>query len=203
MHFRRITRSDFPLVGEWLARPHVHRWWNEDHSLDHLEQEFGPGIDGAQRFFGYLASDDDLHDPFGLIQLYPIDDYPAYVEAFDDVYPVTARCWSIDYFIGEPDLVGRGVGRRMVRAFVDLVWSTYEEPSSLVVPVNAANEASWRMLLGAGFEVVARGEMEPDNPIDGRSHHILRLDRPSSPAPSSEACAERRTSPRSERTHYG
>jgi len=35
-------------------------------------------------------------------------------------------------------------------------------------------------LLHAGFRIVARGELEPDNSIDDPSHEILRLDRPSS-----------------------
>jgi aminoglycoside 6'-N-acetyltransferase len=44
--------------------------------------------------------------------------------------------------------------------------------------VSSANQASWRALLAAGFRLVARGELEPDNPIDDRRHEILRVDRP-------------------------
>jgi aminoglycoside 6'-N-acetyltransferase len=44
--------------------------------------------------------------------------------------------------------------------------------------VSSANQASWRALLGAGFGLVARGELEPDNPIDDREHEILQIDRP-------------------------
>ena len=85
---------------------------------------------------------------------------------------------SIDYFIGEPTLVGRGLGAAMIRAFVERIWATNADASCVIVPVNSANIASWRALQSAGFRLVARGELEPDNPIDDRDHELLRIDRP-------------------------
>ena len=85
---------------------------------------------------------------------------------------------SIDYLVGEPDLVGRGVGRSMISAFVAFVWTHDPTTTSLVVPVNSANERSWRALLRAGFHLVARGELDPDNPVHGSLHEVLRIDRP-------------------------
>ena len=58
------------------------------------------------------------------------------------------------------------------------VWTHDPTTMSLVVPVNSANERSWRALLRAGFRLVARGEMDPDNPIHDRMHEVLRIDRP-------------------------
>jgi aminoglycoside 6'-N-acetyltransferase len=46
--------------------------------------------------------------------------------------------------------------------------------------VNSANVASWRALTKAGFTLVTRGEMDPDNPTDERMHEVLQLDRPPS-----------------------
>jgi hypothetical protein len=48
----------------------------------------------------------------------------------------------------------------------------------IVVPVNSANVASWKALLAVGFRLAARGEVEPDNPVDDRMHELLRLERP-------------------------
>ncbi len=66
----------------------------------------------------------------------------------------------------------------MVAAFARQSWTDLPESSCVVVPVNAANRASWRMLEKAGFTLVAEGELEPDNPIDDRGHLVWRLDRP-------------------------
>ena len=65
----------------------------------------------------------------------------------------------------------------MLAAFTRLIWEREPDITHLVVPVNSANVASWRGLLNAGFRLVARGEMEPDNPTDGPDHEILRIDR--------------------------
>ena len=85
---------------------------------------------------------------------------------------------SIDYLVGDPDMIGRGLGSAMISAFVAFVWTHDPTTTSLVVPVNSANERSWRALLRAGFRRVARGELDPDNPIHDRLHEVLRIDRP-------------------------
>jgi hypothetical protein len=60
-----------------------------------------------------------------------------------------------------------------------------DEPAEdhVVVPVNSANERSWRALLRAGFRLVARGEIEPDSPRHESMHEVLRIDRPGGAAP--------------------
>ena len=36
--FRKLGRSDFPLLQKWLAAPHVAVWWNERFDLASLEE---------------------------------------------------------------------------------------------------------------------------------------------------------------------
>ena len=66
----------------------------------------------------------------------------------------------------------------MISAFVERIWAVDPSASCIIVPVNSSNEASWRALLRAGFALLARGELEPDNPIDDPMHEILGLCRP-------------------------
>jgi aminoglycoside 6'-N-acetyltransferase len=114
----------------------------------------------------------------GLVQFCRFADFPAYRDELGAVLPVEDGAASIDYLIGEPTMVGRGVGSAVIAAFVDRVWEAEPTVTHLVVPVNAGNVASWRALEKAGFRRVARGEMEPDAPGDDRMHEILRIDRP-------------------------
>ena len=123
--------------------------------------------------------------PIGLIQYARYADYPEYLDELAPLVQLPAGAVSIDYLIGDPDLVGHGVGTAVIGAFVEWIWRTQPDASSIVVPVSSANEASWRALLRVGFHLSARGELEPDNPIDNRSHEILRLDRPASRLPTS------------------
>ena len=174
--FRRVTRSDFALLSRWLAEPHVARWWNHAYSLEAVETDFGAAIDGLEPAEDYIAL--LAGEPVGLVQYCRFVDYPNYAAELADVYPVGAGAGSIDYLLGDPDRVGRGLGSEMIKAFVTHVWQFDATTSLLVVPVNSANEASWRALLRAGFELVARGNLEPDNPIDEPLHEVLRIDRP-------------------------
>lgn len=174
--FRRVTRADFPTLAGWLSQPHVAEWWAHDTSDEAIERDFGDAVDGREPGQDWLAMLDDR--PFGLIQYSHFVDYPEYVEEMAEVYPVGPGAVSIDYLIGDRSDTGRGQGTAMIAAFVARIWSTDAGAAHVVVPVNSANVASWRALLAAGFVVVARGNLEPDNPAHDPLHEILRTDRP-------------------------
>ncbi len=183
--FERLDRRHFDLLGRWLAEPHVARWWNHDPSPGSIEDNFGDTIDGIEPAEDYIALVDAR--PIGVIQFCLFHDYPEYVAEMTDVYPVDVDTATIDYFIGDPDAVGKGWGTAMVQQFVERIWAEEPAVGHVVVPVNSANVASWKALLNAGFRLVARGELDPDNPIDDRLHEILRIDRPPHMGPSDEA----------------
>ncbi len=176
LSFRRLTRADFGVLAGFLAEPHVARWWNHEFDDAALERDFGASADGVEPGEDWLVLLDDRS--IGLVQYSRYDDYPEYLDELAPIVDVPAGAASIDYLLGDPDLVGRGVGTRTIRAFVERVWSVEPAVPCLIVPVNSANVASWRALLAAGFRLVARGELDPDNPIDDRQHEILRVDRP-------------------------
>jgi len=113
-----------------------------------------------------------------VIQFCRFHDFPEYVAEMADVYPVDVDAATIDYFVGEPTAIGQGLGTAMIGQFVTRIWIEEPDVGHVVVPVNSANVASWRALLNAGFRLVARGELDPDNPIDDRMHEILCIDRP-------------------------
>jgi len=170
-----LERADFPMLATWLAEPLVARWWNHETSAQALERDFGPSIDGtdlSEMFIGHLED-----RPFGLIQRYAIASFAEYVMELETVCIVPAGALSMDYLIGEPDLRGRGIGTQMIAAFVGEAWAAYPDANHVIVPVSAANRASWRALERAGFTRIAEGELEPDNPVDSRDHVIYQASR--------------------------
>lgn len=174
--FRRLTRADFPLLSRWLATPHVMRWWNHDPSLAAIEADFGASIDGDDPADIYIAWLDGA--PAGLIQRYRFIDNPGYLDELAPLVQAPGEGLSIDYFVGEPGLLRRGVGAAMIRALVASTWTDYPAAPSIIVPVNASNTASWRVLERAGFMRIAAGPLEPDNPIDEDAHFVYQVLRP-------------------------
>ncbi|QCX74038.1 hypothetical protein C9F11_01675 [Streptomyces sp. YIM 121038] len=66
----------------------------------------------------------------------------------------------------------------MIRAVIERTWAEHPAAPCVLVPVVAANRASWRALERAGLRRVGTGDLEPDNPVDDRTHYFYRADRP-------------------------
>ncbi len=108
--FRSMSAADLPLVQRWLATPHVRQWWGDP------EKQFGlvsedlnhPSMDQFIVTAGGVSG-----RPFAYLQCY---DPAAWPDNGFGAQPDGAR--GIDQFIGEPDMVDRGHGSALIRAFV-------------------------------------------------------------------------------------
>lgn len=176
IRFRKLLRSDFPLLAHWLGQAHVARWWNHLTSPEALERDFGDAVDNAGPAGDLIALNGD--DPIGLMQISRLSDYPEYRAEFQAIIAVPDTAMTIDYLIGEGSHTGRGLGTAMIRAAVQETWREWPQASAILTAVVVTNSRSWRALERAGFERIAEGDMEPDNPIDTKSHFVYRIDRP-------------------------
>jgi aminoglycoside 6'-N-acetyltransferase len=174
--WRRVGEADFPLLRRWLEQPHVARWWNHETSAEAVARDFGPAARGEEPSEDLLILLDGV--PLGLVQRCLLDDYPEDLAELAAIVDVPSRAVSIDYLIGDPLQVGRGLGPRMIQAVIARTWDEYPGTSAVLVPVVAANRVSWRALEKAGLRRVGEGDLEPDNPIDERAHYVYRIDRP-------------------------
>lgn len=172
LEFTPLRRSDFPLLSDWLATPHVARWWDDDPSPDAIENDYGGCVEGTEPAEVFIVRCDGA--AVGLIQRYRIGAYPQYLGEIAAVVDIPADAASIDYLVGPPDALGKGLGTAMIAAFVARTWQDYPATPSIVVPVHADNRASWRALERAGFVRIAEGALAPDNPIDSRAHYIYQ-----------------------------
>jgi aminoglycoside 6'-N-acetyltransferase len=78
---------------------------------------------------------------------------------------------GVDLLIGEDELAGRGLGPRILEAFVnDLVFAR-AGTHACIATVEEPNRRSWRAFEKAGFRRVR------DVEEDGRPHRLMRLDR--------------------------
>ena len=170
--FTPISRNDFALLSQWLSRPHVRRWWNDDPSLAAIEADYGGCVDGSEPAEVFIAHCGAI--PVGLIQRFRFGAYPQYIGDLAHILPVPADASSIDYLVGPEHAVGKGIGTAMIAAFVARLWDDDPATPAIIVPVQADNRASWRALERAGFTRIASGDLEPDNPIDRAEHYIYR-----------------------------
>jgi aminoglycoside 6'-N-acetyltransferase len=174
--WRTLTPADFPLLGRWLAEPHVARWWNHETAPAAVERDFGPTARGEEPAEDFLALLDD--EPVGLVQRSRLADYQEYLTEFESIVPVPPGAVTVDYLIGDPTRVGAGLGPRMITAMVARTWHDFPQTPAVLVAVVAANRASWRALEKSGATRVGTGPMEPDNPVDDPTHHVYRFERP-------------------------
>lgn len=174
--WRRLDRADFPLVATWLAAPHVHRWWFHEFTPEAVERDFGAGVRGEEAGEDWLVSLDG--EPVALMQRCRISDYAEDFDELSTVMDVAKDVMTLDYLIGDVTRTGRGLGSRLIRWAVERTWTDYPDASAIVIPIVAANRASWRALEKAGATRVVEAELSPDNPVDDRRHFIYRFDRP-------------------------
>ena len=173
--FVALRTTDLPLLAEWLGRSHVARWWREPSDPASVADRYGPlaeGLDTTEAFVVHDAS-----RPIGYVQRYLIEEEPDWRASLRAALP-DAGGIGIDYLIGEPDLVGRGVGRRMIAQFVEECWNRYPSADRITVALQQGNLASWKALEAAGFRRAWSGVIESSDPSDRGPSHIYVADRP-------------------------
>jgi len=171
--FRPFTRVDFPLFAHWLLKPHVAKWYRDPEDRD-VEAVYGPTIDGTDPTDVFIVELD--RRPIGLIQRYRLRDNPEWEETL--ALHLDIPLASIDYLIGDPTLVGKGLGSAVIRAFCPLLFARYPEVEGIAVGLQQENVASWRCLEKAGFTRVREGVLESDDPSDSGPAYVYLLKRP-------------------------
>jgi aminoglycoside 6'-N-acetyltransferase len=162
-----LTRDHFPLLVDWLAQPHVVRWWGEPASMDGIEAEYGPCLDGEDPTQLFLIREGE--QPIGMVQIYRMADNPDYGAVVG--YPAAG---ALDLFIGDLAACNRGLGTRVIGLATERIWLTYPEVTGALAGPSAHNGQSIRAFEKAGFRSVATATVpgEVDEEI------ILYHDRP-------------------------
>jgi len=172
---RQLGREDLPLLSRWLSTPHVQLWWREPGDADAIDAAYRPAIDGADPTELLVAELDGR--PIGMLQRYRLAENPEYQRALGPA-GVPSSAAGLDYLIGDPDLIGRGLGPMMIAAGSAGAWSAYPEITAIVVAVQVGNRRSWRALEKAGYRRLWSGVIDSGDPSDEGPSHVYVLDRP-------------------------
>ncbi len=135
--FRPMTAADLPTIRRWLEAPHVAEWWHDpaeqfkfvSGDLDHPDMAQFIVTDGV-RGFAYL-------------QCYRLSDWHTGLGEQPD------GTRGLDQFIGEADMIGRGHGSALIRAFADRL--LMEGVPRIVIDPDPDNARAIRAYEKAGF----------------------------------------------------
>ncbi|MGY4475241.1 GNAT family N-acetyltransferase [Bradyrhizobium sp. USDA 3364] len=148
-HFRPMTAADLPQIKRWLALPHVCQWWGDP--AEQYVLVSGDLDEPAMDQFIVATEQSDL----GYIQCY---DLTAWNSGFGR-QPEGTR--GIDLFIGEPDMIARGHGSALIRAFVEERLA--QGAPRIVTDPDPANARAVRAYAKAGFQDAGMVDT-PDGP---------------------------------------
>jgi aminoglycoside 6'-N-acetyltransferase len=154
--FRPMTTADLPGVERWLAQPHVAQWWGDPKEQFALVSG-DLGHPSMKQFIVELAQ-----RPLAYLQCYDPAAWPRH--GFGDL-PAGAR--GIDQFIGAADMVDRGHGSALIRAFADDLLQS-GTPLVLTDP-SPDNSRAIRAYEKAGFR-----KARPVNTPDGAALLMVR-----------------------------
>lgn len=135
------------MIERWLSEPHVARWWTPETTAAAEVAEYREGLVSGSRTKVLTVLEDDL--PIGWCQWYRWADYPAEAMAME----ARPREVGVDYALGEPDSVGRGLGTQLIAALMSTIRSAIPGAGFLVA-VESDNVASRRVLEKNGFMLV-------------------------------------------------
>jgi aminoglycoside 6'-N-acetyltransferase len=149
--FRPLAEADFAPLSDWIARPHWQEWWGDP-------QEELAVIRAGLREPGFSAF------------IFTIDGRDAgYIQAWQpdgaweipvEAPPATTR--GIDLSVADAGDLGRGIGRRVIAAFVERLAA--EGIRRVLIDPHPDNHRARRAYAAAGFVPVADG-MREDGPF--------------------------------------
>ena len=127
--FAVLERPHFQLMHDWFNRPHMQQWWSpRGHTLAQVGEKYGPRVEGKVNVFGFIASVDER--PAGYVQHYSVRDFPpdGLLDDRNELLRTNNKqeMGGMDVFIGEEELLGKGYGTAIVRAFLaETVFKNY------------------------------------------------------------------------------
>ena len=162
---RAMARGDLPDMLRWRQAEHVARWFAAEGppTEESIVERYGPRIDGMASTRMWVVEVNGRS--VGFCQDYRLRDHPEFAALTPDPEAV-----GVDYAIGEPHMLGRGVGTAMLWTWLAGAHKRYRDVSTYFAAPDHRNEASLRVLDKVGFE---RGTWFDEPQSDGSTTTMI------------------------------
>ena len=126
--FLPLHQHHFLLIEQWLALPHVARWWSEgiQWTYARVKEKYTTYVDGYVQRNGKQVLIQALIIEFnnvyiGYIQVYNVRDFSTQ----DDI-PLPSATAGIDLYIGKSDFLGKKLSTPIIKQFLEqVVWPNF------------------------------------------------------------------------------
>ncbi|WP_084772425.1 GNAT family N-acetyltransferase [Nonomuraea candida] len=134
------------VVHDWMNRPHVAVPWDQAWPYERWEREIARQAEGehSRPCLAYLNG-----EPVAYLELYRV-----LRDRLAPLYPYRPHDLGVHVAIGDERNLGRGVGRRLLRAVAEGLLAADENCTRVVAEPNVRNEPSIRAFTAAGFSRV-------------------------------------------------
>lgn len=156
---RPMTEQDLPMLHDWLNRPHIVEWWGGDEArptLAEVQEHYLPRVLAEGFVVPYIAMLDE--EPIGYAQSYvALGSGDGWWEGETD-----PGVRGIDQSLANSSQLGQGLGTKLVRVLVEMLF-TDPEVTKIQTDPSPANLRAIRCYEKAGF-VRLKTITTPDGP---------------------------------------
>jgi aminoglycoside 6'-N-acetyltransferase len=150
----RDDPSDYGLMVRWRNAPHVREWWDPDEPLLTIEtvrQAYRPKTEPSPLTTACIV--ELAGRPVGYVQFYRWSSWAK--DARQMNVDFDEDTFGLDIFIGEPELVGTGIGSRTMDLACRYLFSE-RGASAVSLTTEVANLRAQRAYEKAGFKKIRR-----------------------------------------------
>jgi aminoglycoside 6'-N-acetyltransferase len=146
--FEPLKAEHLGLINDWLGEPHVTEFYAPRQlQREAIYKKYLGRTDPASPTRAFLIR---VEIPIGYIQTYRLCDWPEYAATIGEAGGI-----SLDLFIGDPQFVGRGWGRRILLAFLNQVaFPLFPAETVCWISHDVGNHRALRASQAAGFQRV-------------------------------------------------
>jgi RimJ/RimL family protein N-acetyltransferase len=159
--FRSIVTGDYPVLEEWLRRPHWREWWGDpDVELGHVK-DMAEGRDTTCRPFIFSIDGEAM----GYIQVWRIGlhQVPAWTEDNPWLLELPSDAVGVDLSIAHADRLSQGIGSAALKAFIAKLRA--EGHTTIIIDPDPENRRAVAAYQKAGFRPVPH--------LEGRTEGVL------------------------------